>query len=148
MYGTSIFEWKESKPDLQKCLYGSMPQDPTPNMKFGIEGVPFSTVCISQLIRLAKDGKIDGYLINVETDLNFLPPASCCPGDSQAEWDEGAASLKKEQHLAGFGGLVTPGVKTRREKRMARNASVLQNWVGALMEEGRRLVGTHWQVIW
>lgn len=145
---SSIFEWEESKPDLQKCLYGSIPQTLESSIKSEIESSAFSTVCISQLIRIAKDRNFDGYLINVETDLNFLPPASFYPRKSQEERDEDAASMERELNLGGLETLVSSSVQDKRKERMAKNASVLSSWVGLLREQGKRLVGSHWEVIW
>jgi Glycosyl hydrolase family 85 len=144
----SIFEWEESKPDLEKCLYGSMSQLRSSDAKHEAGNLPFSTVCASKLIKLAKNRNFDGYLINIETDLNFLPPVSCYPRKSQEERDEDAASMERETKLAGLEALVSSDIKQRRERRMVRNASLLASWVGWLREEGKRLVGPHWDVIW
>lgn len=145
---SSIFEWAESKPDLEKCLYGGRTRVPNSDADLETGNLPFSTVCASQLIKLAKHRNFDGYLINIETDLNFLPPASCYPLKSQEERDEDAAFKGREANLAGLEALISSDIRQRRERRMVRNATVLASWVEWLREEGKRLVGPHWEVIW
>jgi hypothetical protein len=145
---SSIFEWVESKPDLGKCLYGQFPETTASGVNPDAETLPFSTVCASQLIRLAKDRNFDGYLVNIETDLNFLPPASYYPYISQTDRDGDAALMEREKNLAGLDALISSRVRHGREQRMRQNATVLSNWVGWLREEGRRRVGPHWEVVW
>ncbi|KAF8581664.1 glycoside hydrolase family 85 protein [Ramaria rubella] len=145
----SIFEWEESKPDLAKCLYGdSVPGPAIPEVEGGVAALPFSTVCASQLIKLAKARNLDGYLLNIETDLDFLPPVWCYPGKSKNERDEDAAYLDREKFLVGLGSLLSSDLQQRREQRMEKNATVLASWAGWLREEGKRLISPHWEVIW
>jgi hypothetical protein len=144
-----IFEWAESKPELQKCLYdGIFHGSELTTPEAGSSTLSFSTTYASHLITLAQVRNFGGYLVNIETDLNFLPPASSYPGKSQKERDKDAASLEKERNLAGLKALISPDIQRRREQRMEKNATALLGWVGWLREEGKKRVGPHWEIIW
>ena len=147
---SSIFEWAESKSDLAECLYGgtfSTTGLPTSEAEICTSTTSFSTTYASHLITLAQARNFDGYLVNIETDLNFLPPASSYPCKLQDQRKD-AASLEREKSLAGLGALISSEVQQKRDYRMKKNASALLGWVGWLREEGKRRVGPHWQIIW
>jgi len=144
---TSIFEWEESKPDLCKCLYEGELVHP-PELDMGIVAtLPFSVSGALQLMKLAKARGIDGYLLNVETDLNFLPPIECYPGGSQ-EREEDADFLRREKEVPKGLPLLFGEIKDRRERRMKRNALALCNWTKWFTRMGKKIVGPNWEVIW
>ncbi|GJJ09821.1 hypothetical protein Clacol_004045 [Clathrus columnatus] len=140
--GTLIFEWKESKPDLCKCLYQGNPYFP-PNSK----EPAFAIDSAIKLIQMAQDRIFDGYLLNIETDLNFLPPVEYYPGGEE-ERDKDEQAFMDEQKLAGLKMLLTPELRRSRVDRMTRNALAIEKWTAYIKEEGKRLVGPHFEVIW
>ncbi|KAF8516116.1 glycosyl hydrolase family 85-domain-containing protein [Hysterangium stoloniferum] len=149
--GTIIFEWDESKSDLIKCLYEGplWTPEPSPSTVSDTETavLPITTEYAMKIIKLAKERDFDGYLLNIETNLNFLPPASCYPGGSE-ERDEDASYLDQEKQFSGLKLALSPEMKQRRAKRMRRNALALLNWATWLTQQGKRLVGPHWEIIW
>ncbi|KIJ27395.1 glycoside hydrolase family 85 protein [Sphaerobolus stellatus SS14] len=142
-----IFEWEESKTDLCKCLYQGHLYHPGPSDTIGTAVLPFSTSSAFQLMKLAKERRFDGYLLNIETDLNFLPPAECYPGGAQ-EREEDAEFFRKEKEAFGAPRCLPAEIKDRQERRMKRNALALCNWTKWFTEVGKKIVGPHWEVIW
>ena len=112
-----------------------------------VTALPFSTDSALRLMQLAKDRGFDGYLLNIETDLNFLPPASCYPG-GEKEREEDASSFEKEKQLLGNSRLLNSEVVEKADRRRRRNALALSNWTKWFTEEGRKVVGPRWEVIW
>jgi hypothetical protein len=100
-----------------------------------------------KFIKLSKERGFDGYLLNIETNLNFLPPASCYPGGSE-ERDIDASYLDQEKHFSGLKLALSPEMQKRQSKRMRRNALALLNWATWLTRQGKRLVGPQWEIIW
>lgn len=100
-----------------------------------------------KLVELARDRNFDGYLLNIETNLNFLPPKEFYPSGRE-ERDKDEEAFWEEQTLAGMGTVLSPDLCKKRMERMQRNALAIKNWTAYIREEGKRLVGSHFEIIW
>lgn len=146
LFFSRIFEWEESKSDLCKCLYQGTSYCALSGSSQQLQP-SFAIDSARKLIQLAQEYGFDGYLLNIETDLNFIPPEEFyIGGEKEKKKDEEAFVAEKK--LCGMKTVLTPGLRQCREDRMRKNAKTLENWTSYIRNEGKRLVGSHFEIIW